>query len=116
MTTPTQLYFSQIIPKVSYTVDVDNSGVRSWEAHPLRTDRLETAVADDFGTDLELWTNLTNALRQLYLEGDAKSNYGKKGQVKSAVVTAYSKANNGKHFFLSLNNGPLLCIFLHVCL
>ncbi|XP_053395071.1 uncharacterized protein LOC128555750 isoform X2 [Mercenaria mercenaria] len=84
----------QIIPKVSYTLDVADAPVTSWETRPLLIKDLQTAVTEDFGSDLELWTNLTNTLRQIYFEGDAKTNYGKKGELTSAVVTAYSSANN----------------------
>jgi hypothetical protein len=91
------LNFSQVIPKVSYTLKVADATVASWETHPLSHDNVENAVTEDFGSDLELWTNLTNTLKELYLEGNARINYGKKVEVVNAVVKAYSSANNGIH-------------------
>ena len=78
-----------------YTLDVADATVASWETHPLSEDDIEAAVTEDFGSDLELWTNLTNALKELYLEGNARTNYGKKGDIVNAVTKAYSNANNG---------------------
>lgn len=85
---------SQVIPKVSYTLKVADATVASWETHPLSHDDVENAVTEDFGSDLELWTNLTNTLKELYLEGSARTNYGKKVDIVNAVVKAYSNANN----------------------
>lgn len=88
------LYHRSVVNEVSYSVELDGVPRFSWEAQPLPATEVESGIAEDFGSQLEIWTNATSILQQLYLNGTM---HVETENTTLAIRKAWATANNGRY-------------------
>ena len=80
-------------------MDLDGTPQLSWQAQAISADQVVADIAEDLDSSVEVWTNATSILQQLYLKEDTASTDTSK--TTDAVREAWATANNGKCSSLS---------------
>ena len=101
--------FRDLVNGLSYTLDIDNNLVQSWQTDPLPEDQVAVAVTNDLGSMFEIYTNATHLLETYYIKGQPSTVSAQKGEITNAITAAYATANNGKtHNIVFPGTGALL--------
>ena len=54
-------------------MDLDGTPQLSWQAQAISADQVVADIAEDLDSSVEVWTNATSILQQLYLKEDTAS-------------------------------------------
>ncbi|KAH3829001.1 hypothetical protein DPMN_130989, partial [Dreissena polymorpha] len=84
-----------MVHRLSYALTINDVPMTSWEVRPLTAERTQRAVTDVSSvSQIEVWLNVTNILKQIYLQGRSLSDTTSQESVKQTLVKTWAISKN----------------------